>query len=124
MCLKGSFKRGTTEEDGCRFEYLSDKNPRVLEITPGIYHGYKALEPGSILLYYVTRKYDVEDEIRSTDRTLWRTMGNRKQMNQSWLNIEWFKRKTLHEYQSGGKDSLNYLEDISDLLVIVIMFYY
>ena len=36
----------------------------MLEITPGIYHGYKALEPGSILLYYVTRKYDVEDEIR------------------------------------------------------------
>ena len=65
VCLKGSFKVGlATEEDGCRFEYLSDKNPRVLEITPGIYHGYKALEPGSILLYYVTRKYDIEDEIR------------------------------------------------------------
>ena len=35
-------------------------------------------------------------------------------MNKSWLNIDWFKWKTLHEYQSGGKDSaLNYLEDIS-----------
>ena len=35
-------------------------------------------------------------------------------MNESWLNIDWFKRKTLHEYQSCGKDSaLNYLEDIS-----------
>mgnify|MGYP000400753813 CR=1 FL=1 len=65
VCIKGSFKVGlATEEDGCKFEYLSDKNPRVLEITPGIYHGYKALEPGSILLYYVTRKYDIEDEIR------------------------------------------------------------
>ena len=38
-------------------------------------------------------------------------------MNESWLNIDWFKRKTLHEYQSGGKDSaLNYLEDISEAI--------
>ena len=36
----------------------------MLEIKPGTYHGYKALEPGSILMYYVTRKYDVNDEIR------------------------------------------------------------
>ena len=44
-------------------------------------------------------------------------MGNRKQMNQSWLNIEWFKRKTLHEYQSGGeKSALEYIDHISDLL--------
>jgi dTDP-4-dehydrorhamnose 3,5-epimerase-like enzyme len=65
VCIKGSFKVGlATEEDGCEFEYLSDKNPRVLEIKPGTYHGYKALEPGSILMYYVTRKYDINDEIR------------------------------------------------------------
>ena len=65
VCIKGSFKVGlATTREGSKFEYLSDKNPRVLEIKPGIYHGYKALEPGSILLYYVTRKYDIEDEIR------------------------------------------------------------
>ena len=65
VCIKGSFKVGlATEKDGCEFEYLSDKNPRVLEIKPGTYHGYKALEPGSILMYYVTRKYDIDDEIR------------------------------------------------------------
>ena len=65
VCIKGSFKVGlATTREGCKFEYLSDKNPKVLEIKPGIYHGYKALEPGSILLYYVTRKYDIEDEIR------------------------------------------------------------
>ena len=41
-------------------------------------------------------------------------MGNRKQMNQSWLNIEWFKRKALHEYQSGGKENaLKYVEHLS-----------
>ena len=65
ICLKGSLKVGwATEEDGCEFKYLSDKNPTVLEIPPGIYHGYKALEPGTILAYYVTRKYDPTDEHR------------------------------------------------------------
>ena len=38
-------------------------------------------------------------------------------MNQSWLNIEWFKRKALHEYQSGGKDNaLKYVEHISEVV--------
>ena len=40
-------------------------------------------------------------------------MGNRKQMNQSWLNIEWFKRKALHEYQSGGEErALEYIKEL------------
>ena len=47
-----------------KFEYLSDKNPKVIEMIPGVYHGYKALEPGSILCYYLTHKYNPEDEIR------------------------------------------------------------
>jgi dTDP-4-dehydrorhamnose 3,5-epimerase-like enzyme len=66
ICLKGSFKVGLATDDGIvKWEYLSDKNPRVLEIAPGIYHGYKALEPGSILLYYLTQKYDPSDEHRA-----------------------------------------------------------
>ena len=64
-CIKGSFKVGmATEEGGCDFVYLSDKDPRVIEMKPGVYHGYKALEPGSILLYYLTEKYNPDDEIR------------------------------------------------------------
>ena len=44
-------------------------------------------------------------------------MGDRKQMNESWLNIQWFKRKTLHEYQNGGKDNaLKYVEHISEVI--------
>ena len=66
ICLQGSFKVGLAYDDGTvKWEYLSDKNPRVLEITPGIYHGYRALEPGSILLYYLTEKYNPEDEFRA-----------------------------------------------------------
>ena len=66
ICLRGSLKVGlATEENGCEFEYLSEKNPRVLEIKPGTYHGYKALELDSILMYYVTEKYNPQDEIRA-----------------------------------------------------------
>ena len=69
-CLKGSFKVGMAipKDDGTfevKFEYLSDKNPRVIEMKPGVYHGYKALEPNSILLYYLTHKYNPDDEIRA-----------------------------------------------------------
>ena len=69
-CLRGSFKVGMAipKKDGTyevKFEYLSDKNPRVIEMVPGVYHGYKALEPGSILCYYLTHKYNPDDEIRA-----------------------------------------------------------
>ena len=69
-CLKGSFKVGMAipKDDGkyeVKWEYLSDKNPRVIEMVPGVYHGYKALEPGSILCYYLTHKYNPDDEIRA-----------------------------------------------------------
>ena len=66
VCIKGSFKIGlATYEEGANFEYLSDRNPRVLKIPPGIYHGYKALEPDSILMYYLTEKYNPQDEFRA-----------------------------------------------------------
>ena len=65
-CIKGSFKVGLAYPDGTvEWEYLSDKNPRVLRIPPGIHHGYKALEPNSILMYYLTEKYNPEDEIKA-----------------------------------------------------------
>lgn len=64
-CVKGSFRVGLADDDyNCKFEYISDKNQRVITIPPGIWHGYKAVEPGSILLYYLTEKYDPGDEFR------------------------------------------------------------
>jgi dTDP-4-dehydrorhamnose 3,5-epimerase-like enzyme len=66
FCIKGSFKVGLAEEKNgkynVRWEYISDKNPKVIRIDPGIWHGYKALQEGSIMLYYLTEKYDIEDE--------------------------------------------------------------
>jgi len=65
LCIKGSLKVGlATEENGCEFKYLSDKELKILEIPPGVYHGYQALEPNTILVYYVTKKYDPTDEYR------------------------------------------------------------
>ena len=65
-CVKGSFKVGLAYPDETIvWEYLSDKNPRVLQIPPNIYHGYKALEPNSIMMYYLTEKYDTNDEFKA-----------------------------------------------------------
>jgi dTDP-4-dehydrorhamnose 3,5-epimerase-like enzyme len=66
VCIKGSFKVGLAKGYGdVEWQYLSDKNFKILEIPPGIYHGYRALEPNSILMYYLTEKYNPEDEIRA-----------------------------------------------------------
>ena len=67
FCVKGSFKVGLAEpqDDGSykvRWEYISDKNPRIIEIPPGVYHGYKALQSESIILYYLDQKYTPNDE--------------------------------------------------------------
>ena len=66
FCVNGSFKVGLVEvvddKTSIRWEYLSDKNPRILKIPPGVWHGYKALQPESVMLYYLTEKYDTEDE--------------------------------------------------------------
>ncbi len=67
FCVKGSFKVGLAEpqDDGTyrvRWEYLSDKNSRIIEIPPGVYHGYKALQNESIILYYLDQKYSSDDE--------------------------------------------------------------
>ena len=38
-------------------------------------------------------------------------------MSLSWINVDWFKRKLLHEYQNGGKDNaLKYVEHISEVV--------
>tara|TARA_R110002020_G_scaffold78506_2_gene197411 strand:- start:6631 stop:7059 length:429 start_codon:yes stop_codon:yes gene_type:complete len=65
FCPKGSFKVGLAypQKDGSynvEWEYISDKNFRTLKIPPGVYHGYKALEPDSTMMYYLDEKYDAD----------------------------------------------------------------
>ena len=61
-CIKGSFKVGLSDSEKVWWIYLSDKNFQVLKIEPPLWHGYKALEPNSIMLYYLTEKYNPQDE--------------------------------------------------------------
>ena len=65
FCIQGAVKVGLSDGDMTEFVVLSDKCPDALFIPPGIYHGYKALEPGSILLYSLDQKYDPDDEFRA-----------------------------------------------------------
>ena len=69
FCVKGSFKCGIgiPQQDGLvkvEWHYLSDKNCTTLAIPPDVWHGNKALQPESIMLYYLTEKYNPNDEFR------------------------------------------------------------
>lgn len=66
VCIKGAIKVGLHDPDTGEtwFEYLSEKNSVCLSIPPGIWHGYTAIEPGSILMYGLTEKYNPDDEER------------------------------------------------------------
>lgn len=61
-CIKGSFKVGLCDDKNIVWEYVSDKQFRILTIPRKVWHGYKALESNSIMLYYLTNKYDPTDE--------------------------------------------------------------
>lgn len=66
IVLKGSLKVGTWKDgEEPKYQVLSDRNPEVVKIEPGIWHGYKNFtnEP-VILLYHITNKYDGTDEER------------------------------------------------------------
>lgn len=42
---------------------LSENDHQTLIIPPGVWHGYTALKP-SIMVFYLTHKYDSADEFR------------------------------------------------------------
>lgn len=73
ICLKGSFKVGLhaarwgTVPPPVQWEYLSDKMFYVLKIPAGTWHGWRAQEPNSIMLYYMTKKYNVDDIQRKSE---------------------------------------------------------
>ena len=67
MCVKGSFKVGLGYENdkgevSVKWEFISDKNYRIIEIPPGVWHGYRALQDESIMLYSLTEEYSIDDE--------------------------------------------------------------
>ena len=69
FCAKGAFKVGlaylkNNGEYEVKWEYISEKNQKYIKIPPGVYHGYKAIIPDSIMVYYLTEKYNPCDEFR------------------------------------------------------------
>ena len=65
VCIKGSFKVGLSTGEKTEFLYITEREQRVIKIPPGVYHGYQALEPNSIMLYYLSEKYDPSDEFKA-----------------------------------------------------------
>lgn len=71
-CIKGSFQVSICEltvqgkiYGKQEFKYLSDKDStNFIKLNPYVAHGYKALESGSIMLYYMDEKYNPNDEYR------------------------------------------------------------
>lgn len=63
MCLKGSFLIGLIDcRDKVFFETLSDKDlPSKIYVPKETWHGFRCLEPQSILIYYMHPKYDNND---------------------------------------------------------------
>lgn len=84
FCIKGAFKFGIVHEkefsidekksvctmNGVKlpqnyyieWDYLSDKTPhRGITIDSNLWHGFRCLIPGSILLYYISEKYKLEN---------------------------------------------------------------
>lgn len=50
---------------------LSEEDSKTLVITPGIWHGYMALEP-SIMVFYISHKFDTSDEFRQpVEKSVW-----------------------------------------------------
>lgn len=69
---KGSVLFRLVSEDGQEERVLlSEQSRKTLIIKPGIWHGYRSLEP-SILIFYIDKKYNPDDEHRRpTDSSEW-----------------------------------------------------
>lgn len=51
----------------CEFKILTDRNPEVVKIPRGLWHGsYNYTNEPAILVYYITKKWDGSDEDRAT----------------------------------------------------------
>ncbi|KKR07383.1 MAG: hypothetical protein UT33_C0001G0002 [Candidatus Peregrinibacteria bacterium GW2011_GWC2_39_14] len=62
---KGSILMRLIYEDGHPEEkfVVSEYTRQTIIIPPGVWHGYKALEP-TVLIFYINQKFDITDELR------------------------------------------------------------
>ena len=77
FCVEGNLKLLLAEENGKNFEikefYLGEKNPLLVKIPPGIWHGYTPIGNKKATIIYVTNTtYDSKDE----ERKDWTAFGD------------------------------------------------
>lgn len=74
--VRGALKVGLCAEpdQDIMWHYLSERDDRVLHIPAGVWHGtYNFTNEETILIYFITQKYDPSDERRApTDSNLWK----------------------------------------------------
>lgn len=70
---KGKVMFRLVDENGAEEKFIMTENDKkTLIISPGIWHGYLALEP-SIMVFYLSHKYDSSDEFRrKTEPSEWK----------------------------------------------------
>jgi dTDP-4-dehydrorhamnose 3,5-epimerase len=75
VCLKGRVMLITAAKDGSDVEktILSEKSPQVIYIPAGRWHGYKALDDGTIILYHCTQQFDKDSP--DENRAPWDMLG-------------------------------------------------
>ncbi len=62
--VEGKVMFRLVSEDGKEEKFIMTENDhKTLIISPGVWHGYMALEP-SIIAFYLSHKYDVSDEFK------------------------------------------------------------
>lgn len=67
FCVQGGLQVGLWEGDALenvQWAFLSPEIGTTLWIPPGVWHGYRSLQPNTILIYCLTNKYDGSDEER------------------------------------------------------------
>ncbi|OGM75827.1 hypothetical protein A2191_02850 [Candidatus Woesebacteria bacterium RIFOXYA1_FULL_38_9] len=63
--VKGSVLFWLQYEDGKNEKFiLTDQDKKTLSIPPGVWHGYMALKKDTIMVFYITQKFNPNDEFR------------------------------------------------------------
>jgi len=74
--IRGALKIGLCQDPDINpsWVYLSERDDRVLHIPAGTWHGsYNFTNEPAILVYFITQKYDPDDEERAlADQRLWK----------------------------------------------------
>jgi len=70
---QGKIKVGIiTPEGKVLEEILTSNRPRTIFIPPGYWHCYHSMDERAILIYYLSRKHNEDDELRATEEQIFK----------------------------------------------------